>query len=105
VKISVEGDDPARLSVRDHGPGLSMEEQEHLFEAYDISSESDHHETLGLGLFIARQIIEEHGGKLRVVSTAGMGTLYVVELPRSAPVIKTPWQRRTELFGSRPVFS
>ena len=54
------------------------------FERYQRSSSARHFGGLGLGLFIARQIVEAHGGTISLHSRRGEGTVFSVELPRAA---------------------
>lgn len=72
----------ARLVVRDHGIGISPENQARIFERFERAASARHYGGFGLGLWIARQIVEESGGKITVESTPGEGSTFVVELPR-----------------------
>jgi PAS domain S-box-containing protein len=63
------------LRVRDQGPGV--EDVERLFEPYYTTKVKG----TGLGLLIARQIVEEHGGTIRVASEPGVGTEVTIALP------------------------
>jgi len=72
------------LSVRDNGPGIPAEEISKVFEKF---YQVDPHNTgqirgFGLGLFYARQFVQEHGGNLQLHSTTGQGTEAVISLPR-----------------------
>ncbi len=79
-------DGHARLAVRDHGPGIPLEEQRHIFERFKKAPSSQgKKEGFGLGLYIVRQLVEAHGGTLRVESTPGEGTTFTVELPLVVP--------------------
>ncbi|HYA48351.1 MAG TPA: HAMP domain-containing sensor histidine kinase, partial [Burkholderiales bacterium] len=69
-----------RIVIRDTGPGMSRETIERIFEPYFSTKDSG----TGLGLPIAKKIIEEHGGTIQVASEAGAGTTVTVELPASA---------------------
>jgi len=72
----------ARVSVRDHGPGIPLEEQPHIFERFKKAPSSQgQREGFGLGLYIVRQLVEAHGGTIRVESTPGEGATFTVELP------------------------
>ncbi|HEX8823820.1 MAG TPA: ATP-binding protein [Archangium sp.] len=78
--------DHARLRVRDHGPGIPPEEQASIFERFKkAASGRGKKEGFGLGLYIVRQLVEAHGGTIRVESAAGEGATFTVELPL-APV-------------------
>ena len=68
--------------VRDTGIGLSVEDQERVFERF-FRAESDVPGT-GLGLAISREIVRAHGGDVTVTSTPGLGTTFMVRLPATA---------------------
>lgn len=68
-----------RGEVTDNGPGISTEDQQHLFQRFSrLPSEE---RGSGLGLFIARSIIESHEGKIGVHSTLGQGSTFWFTLP------------------------
>ncbi|MCZ7542244.1 MAG: ATP-binding protein [Anaerolineae bacterium] len=76
------------LAVGDTGPGISVEEQRHIFDRFfrgDAAHETNTPGT-GLGLAIAREIVERHRGKIEVISEGvpGKGTTFVIWLPVSA---------------------
>jgi signal transduction histidine kinase len=69
----------AQLSVRDTGPGIAAEELETVFERFHRGGRSaDGH---GLGLYIARSIVNAHGGRIWVESTPGEGATFRIRLP------------------------
>lgn len=72
------------LSVRNEGPPVPLEERALLFEPFRRSKRGAG-EGLGLGLYIARQIVLAHGGRVSVESGHGLGTRLIVWLPRHAP--------------------
>ncbi len=74
----------AVLSVRDQGPGIPPEEQSCLFERYYRAKTGRKGEGLGLGLYIARLIIEAHGGRIWVESEVGRGSTFSFTLPLAA---------------------
>lgn len=79
------------LSVRDDGPGIPEDLLEKIFEPF-FSTKDNQHRT-GLGLAVARGIVERHGGTVTVNSAAGQGAEFVVQLPLIAapePVTTTP---------------
>jgi signal transduction histidine kinase len=68
------------LEVNDDGPGLSGEARTRLFEPFFTTKGAS---GTGLGLTVAYAIVQEHGGSLRVESSAGRGASFFVELPVS----------------------
>jgi signal transduction histidine kinase len=79
--------DWAWIGVRDHGRGIAAADHPHVFErswrGRTDRDRSDHHER-GLGLTIARQLVEAQGGALTVTSAEGEGSTFVAWLPTSA---------------------
>jgi two-component system sensor histidine kinase VicK len=71
-----------RLTVQDTGIGIPEALQAALFEKFSPSARSgvDGEASTGLGLFITRQIVQQHRGQIRVESQEGVGTCFVVEL-------------------------
>jgi len=68
--------DCARITVRDHGPGIAPEEQQHIFDKFWRGTGGG----AGLGLAIARQIAVQHGGTIELRSEPGL-TEFTVSLP------------------------
>ncbi|RZA08041.1 MAG: HAMP domain-containing histidine kinase [Proteobacteria bacterium] len=82
VEISVTGDGKtARICVRDQGLGIAPENLGKVFQQYERVGESKHISGLGLGLFITKGIVDQHGGKISVTSEFGVGSQFIVELP------------------------
>jgi signal transduction histidine kinase len=74
-------DEMAHISVIDHGPGISPEYQKNLFKRfYRVPDTTAGIRGTGLGLFICRQIVEAHGGKITVESTKGEGSIFHIYL-------------------------
>lgn len=73
--------DVVEFSVSDSGPGISPEQLPHVFERYWQSRKTERHGA-GLGLPIAKGIIQAHGGEIRAESKVGVGTKMVFTLPR-----------------------
>jgi signal transduction histidine kinase len=91
VKIITVGDDPAvvTLSVGNQGPAIPPERYFSIFDPLNRSpAATDHAQagSLGLGLYIAREIALAHGGSIRVLSSDGAGTFFEARLPRIAAV-------------------
>ncbi|MGQ0506564.1 MAG: ATP-binding protein [Myxococcaceae bacterium] len=73
--------DRAVLRVRDQGIGISAEDQERIFERFERAVPDNHYGGFGLGLWIAREIIQAHGGQVSVESSIAKGSVFTVELP------------------------
>ncbi len=72
----------ARLVVRDRGIGIAPEAQQRIFGRFERVHGGRAQAGFGLGLYIVRQLIEAHGGSIRVQSQLGEGAEFIVELPR-----------------------
>ncbi len=80
--------DGVTVSVQDTGDGIPAADLPRIFERFyqvDKSRQRDRRSGMGLGLAIARQIIEAHGGTIQAASTPGQGTTFTVWLPLPAP--------------------
>jgi PAS domain S-box-containing protein len=71
----------ARLTVRDHGMGMSGDVQSRLFKPFERGVSARHYGGLGLGLHIVKTIVDALGGNLTVDSMPGQGSTFTVELP------------------------
>jgi signal transduction histidine kinase len=71
------------VRVRDHGLGIPIGEQEEIFRKFTrgAASKLGGIRGTGIGLAIARQIVEAHGGEISVVSVPGQGSSFTVLLP------------------------
>lgn len=76
------GDQTVELRVQDNGCGISPENLERIFEQF-FSTKTDrpNGSGVGMGLSLCREIIEEHGGRMSVESTAGEGATFIITLP------------------------
>ncbi|MBN1680293.1 MAG: PAS domain-containing protein, partial [Anaerolineae bacterium] len=89
----VDGEtDRVNVVIEDQGFGMSPEDQAHAFTRFyrgtprDASGERVRVPGTGQGLFIARRVIEAHGGLISLASRLGAGTTAVIRLPLTAPV-------------------
>ena len=83
IALTLEGDTgSARLMVRDWGIGIPAEDQSRVFEQFERAVSLRHYGGFGLGLWISRQIVERHGGRISLASSPGEGATFTVELPR-----------------------
>jgi signal transduction histidine kinase len=79
--LSVSNDqDDAVVEVIDTGPGIATDALDKIFQAYYSTKKGG----TGLGLPMAKRIVDEHGGRLLVKSEPGKGTDFTLRLPRSA---------------------
>lgn len=69
-----------RVTVADTGPGIPPDQLANVFDRYWQARRSDH-EGSGLGLFIAKGIVEAHGGRIRAEAHAGTGATFTFVLP------------------------
>ena len=80
-----------QIEVEDSGPGIEPHDLDHIFDPfYTTKHESGEREGTGLGLTIAHQIVQEHGGYVEVFSEVGHGTKFMVSLPVNPPMAE--WQ-------------
>jgi len=80
-------DGAVRVEVRDSGPGIPLEEQQRIFEAfYRLGDVDKKIEGTGLGLAITRRLVELHGGSLGIESQLGSGSCFFFILPVAGAV-------------------
>jgi signal transduction histidine kinase len=86
VRISVRraSDSSVHLSIADDGPGIPADRLPNIFEPFNRFDQSGRKTGLGLGLALARQIAELHGGALWAESVLGAGTVFHLRLPTGA---------------------
>jgi CheY-like chemotaxis protein len=92
--------DLVRIQVQDTGPGIAAEELDRIFAPFErLESAEKSVEGTGLGLALARSLIEAMGGAISVSSAAGEGSTFSVDLP-AAPSPEGPRPEVTPLFPS-----
>lgn len=72
------------IEVEDKGPGIRQEDQERIFQRFERAVPTNHFGGLGVGLFIARKVVEAHDGSMTVHSRPGEGATFSVVLPHRA---------------------
>jgi PAS domain S-box-containing protein len=77
LSATAVGPDWVEVTVRDNGPGIARDIAGRLFTAFTTSKANG----MGMGLFIAKSIVEAHGGTMRVESTPGEGAAFSFTLP------------------------
>jgi signal transduction histidine kinase len=83
VLLHTDGDtNRARIVVSDDGAGMDQAAVDSAFDRFAEPAIQDESRALGLGLPLAKQFAEAHGGTIQLLSEAGAGTLITVELPR-----------------------
>jgi PAS domain S-box-containing protein len=85
VDLSEQPSGVARLVVRDHGIGVPAQHRAHLFERYYQAHGREHRSGMGLGLYISREIVERHGGRIAADFPIDGGTRVIVEVPTAPP--------------------
>ncbi len=85
LTISLEGDQVV-LSLQDQGSGIDPSDLEHIFDLFYRSSDEATRRTsgMGLGLYISKEIVAQHGGRIWAESAQGAGSTFYVSLPRMA---------------------
>ncbi len=88
VAMSGDGADGVRLTVTDEGVGIPPAQREVVFSRFQQGNRQHHLSGLGLGLYISRQIVEMHGGALRIEDAEHPGARFVVTLPHGTASMK-----------------
>jgi signal transduction histidine kinase len=84
VALAVDGEHLS-LTVRDQGVGIATQDLTRIFGRFERAVASTHYGGLGLGLYIANQIVIAHGGVIHAASEPGQGATFTIRLPRRQP--------------------
>lgn len=84
VRLHRLDDEQVELCVHDGGPGIPDAEHGRIFDAFERASERHTSQSLGLGLFIVREIVRAHGGTIALRSVPG-ATTFAITLPVGEP--------------------
>ncbi len=74
-------DGVARVTIQDQGAGIPADKIDKIFDRFERARQDRAIQGLGLGLYITKQIVEAHGGRIWVESEVGKGSTFYVELP------------------------
>ncbi len=77
----VKSETEVKVLVHDQGPGVKEEDRERIFERFERAVSPEQVSGLGLGLYIAKQIVEQNNGHIYVDSRAGGGSTFILDLP------------------------
>ena len=93
IRLATDSEgDRAWIAVADEGPGISPEDQPHVFDRFWRADKARSRADggTGLGLAIVRQIAQSHGGSIRLQSKVGVGSSFVIWLPVTTPSAEAP---------------
>jgi K+-sensing histidine kinase KdpD len=79
-----ENEASLQVSIADNGPGISEEDQAHVFDKFFVVTDGRGLSGLGLGLYIARQMIDLHNGRIWVESKPDQGSVFYFAVPKTA---------------------
>ena len=84
IDVTIRDGDPVRVAVTDRGIGISAEDIERIFERFERAVPVRRFGGFGVGLWVARTVVQAMGGAIRVESAPGAGSTFTIELPRAA---------------------
>jgi PAS domain S-box-containing protein len=85
IEVTLTGEpSTVHIVVRDQGIGIQAPDLERIFQRFERAVPLSHYGGLGVGLYLARHIVEAHGGRIRVSSQVGEGSSFIIDLPKHA---------------------
>lgn len=82
IEVSVRRDgEQAEVAIRDRGLGIPTDRLNSIFAPFERALPKEHFAGVGLGLYVAKAIVEAHGGSIRAQSRVGEGATFFVRLP------------------------
>jgi PAS domain S-box-containing protein len=97
ISVSVVGEpDHVALYVEDHGIGIAAADLDRIFARFERAGERSR-DGLGMGLYIAKEIVHAHGGSIGVESAIGEGSRFSVKLPRTPDLTQVVLRRPSEV--------
>jgi two-component system phosphate regulon sensor histidine kinase PhoR len=91
LSLSTPSKEVVQIIVEDSGPGIAPNDLRHIFKRfYRADTERARENGSGFGLAIAEQVVRLHNGQITVESVLGVGTKFIVELPRLSFQSNTP---------------
>ncbi len=91
--------DRVRVVVRDQGIGIPASEQARIFRRFERAVPEKHYGGFGLGLWLARQAVEAHGGSISVESREGKGSTFTIDLPMLPPPAEATTQPAVDVVN------
>lgn len=88
VIASADAGDFWQLSVADNGPGIDPRHHERVFQLFQVLTPRDQKESTGVGLALAKRIVELYGGRVWIDSRSGEGSTFFFTLPKAAPATR-----------------
>ena len=85
--LVVEGAEDAQIVVADHGIGIDGKDLDRIFGRFERAAPAGNYSGLGVGLYVARSIVEQHGGQIDVVSQPGEGSTFTIRLPKRGAAV------------------
>jgi signal transduction histidine kinase len=82
VKLTSTNNNWIKFCISDQGPGIAPDNLERIFDRFERIKDRDNVGGLGLGLYISKEIVTAHGGKIYVESELGNGSTFNIELPQ-----------------------